>query len=578
MGAGWAWVGLTLAVVVAGCSDGADPASTVASPSSTTAAPESTVPDTTGPESTVPDTTGPAEPVDLPAEVPIRYRVDTDKVAADSADPFLNVRWAPGASEELLAKLPPNYRGLRWLGEDTQTADGGLWYLVELLDPVAIRSLDPIEGPNPAGWVNADFILPLANGIRVGTDDVDACAGGGLGVVEPSAGDRPAGHIYALESELLAPRCLRTVISFGTGDAPVGWSHVSADLAIADSLPLATMVQSGVNGMRIWFDSIESVWPGATDTSDGVFIVRDHGQLQLVSPVPVENVRLTARPDEGTIVIDMALTSDFEPPSTDVGIVVLDGPTVSRGWVEISGIARPFEANLGLHIENADGAPVEAIYSGSLNFGTIRATDYAVQTEDWLSAWAGFAVRAEGLTPGDYTFVLDADGGGEVDRSLRVPFTFPPPEDGSEYEPPGLLTAAEHQLVQDVVAYARGWMPLASMPFAADVGIGVNSELVRTVPRSDLGTRSVWEVLFPAFDTPASGVDILADIGFATITKGTIDHCASPSFDPPSGFEDYQQLNVQPIGIDSCLRWFGIKIFVDDAGLVGAVTFEGWEP
>ena len=96
-----------------------------------------------------------------PGEAGARYRVDTTKVAADTSDPFLNVRRGPGAGSELLAKLPPTYRGIVLTGETTTTDDGATWFAVQLTDPVQVNLGEPLHGGLPVGWVNAAFLVPL---------------------------------------------------------------------------------------------------------------------------------------------------------------------------------------------------------------------------------------------------------------------------------------------------------------------------------------------------------------------------------------------------------------------------------
>ena len=201
-----------------------------------------------------------------------RFRVDTDAVLADAADPFLNVRWGPGVANELLAKLPVEYTGLSWTKDERTTSDGAVWYRVELLDPVAITPPRPLEGAAPSGWVNSVFLVPLPEGLPVTTSEVPACSRA-YTPINATAGDRPAGHVYAIETRLVATRCLRTVLSFGVGNAPFGWDEVSPGVQPANDLPQIQLDMSGGTGFVVDLGGIESVWSGATETPEGMYIV-----------------------------------------------------------------------------------------------------------------------------------------------------------------------------------------------------------------------------------------------------------------------------------------------------------------
>ncbi|MCP3910051.1 MAG: hypothetical protein GY713_03760, partial [Actinomycetia bacterium] len=184
---------------------------------------------------------------------------------------------------------------------------------------------------------------------------------------------------------------------------------------------------------------IDSVWPGATETADGDYVVRQHdGSLQLWSTQPTRRTTVEGLSDRGIVVIDLTLDPASSPPATGPGVVLTQPVNPWKGSVEVTGIARPFEAIVEAQIEDDTGAPVSAIYSGSLRWGTRRASGYGVETNDWTEAWAPFAVRAEGLAPGDYTMVLEAEASGDPLSGLRIPFSVteagPVPELPSEEE------------------------------------------------------------------------------------------------------------------------------------------------
>ncbi len=204
-------------------------------------------------------------------------------------------------------------------------------------------------------------------------------------------------------------------------------------------------------GAVVDLGGVRSAWSGATETADGIYLVRDGDRLQLWSPTPVDRLTVHRLDDRGIVVVDLVVDSERAASPTGPGVVLTRQPWAGLGSFEAIGIARPFEANLGVAIYDDSGNPVEAVYSGSLSIGTIRATTYAVQTEDWTQAWAPFAVRAEGLVPGEYTMVLNAQGGSDNPQTLQLSFTVAEPS-VTETQ---LATSAELDTVRSLIDLAK---------------------------------------------------------------------------------------------------------------------------
>ncbi len=352
-----------------------------------------------------------------------RFRVDTERIQADTGDPFLNVRAGAGVDQTLLAKLPPGYRGLEATGA-TEDVDGQTWIEVSLMNPVAFNG--SVESPfdRPTGWLSGALVLPLADGIAVGQDEVPTCRGD---QVLTAAGDADQFHVAGLESTMITDDCLRVVMTLAEGSAAFEWGDDSG----AYGLPNVGVVDASF-GAHLDLSATGTAWPGATDTDDGVFIVRD-GDEENASSVcprscldlrvlrPVESVSTTMLPDLGMVVVDVELsgTDNFDPNSP----VHLTGELrTESGAVITEGIARPFEASVGVKITDGNSSPVSARYSGG-SIGDIEGEQYGVDTTDWIEAWGLFNFRAEGLAPGDYTMIFDAEGGADTPTLVEVPFT-----------------------------------------------------------------------------------------------------------------------------------------------------------
>ncbi len=502
-----------------------------------------------------------------------RLRVDTEAVRADTADPFLNVRAGADADAQLVAKLPPTYRGLRATGEREATDDGADWIEVELLHPVAYSGPDP-DGDNPTGWVNAAYAAVLADGIGVGLDEVPGCfptddAGAPIG------GLAGAGYVYGLESGFLSDDCLRVVLTFAPGSSPYLWTEVPTGTGPASALPGMVVTSSGGTGVTVDLGNVSSAWPGATDTDDGVYVARaDDGTLDLVSPLPVRSVVTTPLRDLGVVVIDLELTGPA--PTADRFVVLTDDPLIGTGSVTVSGLARPFEAMLGVSIVGTAGEPVEAVYSGSSFLGTVRAADYGVETSDWTEAWGRFSVRADGLDPGDYVMLLDGEGGVEDPTPTRVPFTI---TDGpSDDVAAGLPSSREQAVLWSLVRFARGG-ELEQVPLADEVTLGLGLATTKTLAADELADREAWiidEEVFAGYSGPFDLLEPAAD-GRVRYSRGPIDHCAGPPLNWPERWASLTQLNIEPIS-DSCLQWYGLSLFLNDGGEIEAVVLDLWEP
>ncbi len=506
-------------------------------------------------------------------EAGARYRVDTTKVEADTSDPFLNVRRAPDAGADLLAKLPPNYRGIRLTGETTTTDDGGTWFQVQLLDPVEVNLGEPLHGGQPTGWVNAAFLIPLTDGIAVGTDEVPACVF--EGDIGTSGRLSSTSYVSALESARLGDNCLRVVVTLTPGSNPFAWDEVPSGTGPATTLPAAYVSSSGGNGVTFELgENVASAWPNATETDDGVYIARSNdGSVDLVVPTPVSRAGFTPMPQSGILVIDMEIAG--EAPTTGRFVALTDDPAVGAGTVTVTGLARPFEANLGVSIVDDDGRPVAALYSGSAALGTLRGTEYAVQTNDWTEAWGRFAVTAADLQPGSYRMLLDGEGGVDTPSRTTVAFTVTDGPIDSGAEP----NTDDQSAAQALVRFAQGGA-FTDLDLADEVTLSLGVTHQDTFSRAELADRANWVIdvdEFEGFSGPFEPLELLVD-GQVEFSTGPIPHCAGPPVDWPTEWDALSQVNIEPVGIDSCIQWYGISLFRNNTGEVEVIVLDLFGP
>ncbi len=498
------------------------------------------------------------------------FRVNRELVEADAADPFLNVRAAADPSAPIIAKLPPTYAGIRWTGDSESSGDGGTWYLVELTDPVAILAPEELPpGAQPVGYVNAAFLEETPDGLPVTSTELSPCSGdgefGGQGSI--------AAHIGSLRAAQLSSGCTRIVVGFDSGEASYSWDGIATGTAPTTALPEWYEAQSPWP-LIVTLPETTSVWPGATDI-DGVYVVRNPDRsLALIVMRPADQTIVRSVADRGLLVIDLMAGSQELPPAGSL-VVLTSSIFPGAGTVDITGIARPFEANLGVSVLDATGQQVEAVFSGSSYFGTIRTDAYAVQTNDWTEAWGRFALRVEGLPAGDHTLVLNPDGGSDLPRTLDIPFTVE-----TAGESLSVPSAEANTIALQLLGFAQG--APEPPPLAAVVDLRLGDQATVTLTGDELSDRSNWVIDaedFQGFAGPFDILRIISDRPQVRVSEGPIPHCAAPSIDWWPGADLVRpQINLEPVGIDSCIQWYAVILRVNENGAIQEIILDLFGP
>jgi hypothetical protein len=156
----------------------------------------------------------------------------------------------------------------------------------------------------------------------------------------------------------------------------------------------------------------------------------------------------------------------------------------------------------------------------------------------------------------------------------------PQPSTAAPRETP---TPADESVVRALTAFARapGAGTLAAVPFADRVRLGLSDRLMTERASVDLVRPDAWvlqQVAFRGGVGPYSALDLLAKSGSTIISVGPHPHCASPPVPPPADLVGSRRVSVQPTGIDTCLLWWTVDLFVSPAGQIEAVTLDLWDP
>ncbi len=495
-------------------------------------------------------------------------RVDTERVAADAEDPFLDLHVEPDPTSPIVAELAPSYTGIRWRGDAAIAPDGSVWYEVELEDPVAVDP-DVLDGryvEAVGGWVDSAFLIPLPEGVPVTAAELPPCDGDSdawrTGPATPM-------HVSSLRVASVAEGCTRVVVGFSTGEAASTWSEVAPGTVPAATPAGWREVQSPWP-LIVDLPDVTSAWPTAAGDS-GVYLVRQPDRsLSLVVTHPTDEVWI--RSVRGLMVIDLGDAARPQPPN-GASVALVREPMVRAGGVEAVGIARPFEAMLSTWVENTDGVPVEAVFSGSPLLGTRRTDVYTIPTIDWVEVWAPFAVRVDGLAPGDYRLVFDPGGDGSA--TFRVPFTV-----RRSGTPPPVPSDQANEVARRIIAFAGGGEP---PPLAEEVILRLADQTTVTRPAAVLTDRSGWVIDAPGFAGRDGPFDLLAglrDRPNVTVGEERVGvRCGGQPTDWwPTETLARTPIVLEPVGIDSCLEWYSVSVLVDGSGAVTEFVLDLSEP
>lgn len=144
-------------------------------------------------------------------------------------------------------------------------------------------------------------------------------------------------------------------------------------------------------------------------------------------------------------------------------------------------------------------------------------------------------------------------------------------------------TDADRDIAHRFVRFAESPEGIAKdgPTFAPTVVLGLGSEIVREIPTSEVRDASRWILDVEHFRGavgPFSALDLVRDDRPTHVLAGEHPHCASPPVEVPSSLEGLRQVAIVPTDVTSCLEWWTVDLFVDDAGAIVGVTMDVWEP
>jgi hypothetical protein len=136
-----------------------------------------------------------------------------------------------------------------------------------------------------------------------------------------------------------------------------------------------------------------------------------------------------------------------------------------------------------------------------------------------------------------------------------------------------------------LIAFARapGAGSFGAIAIADRVRLGLSDRILVERASLDLARPEAWvlrqEQSFRGrVIGPYSALDLLAKSGSTIIWVGPHPHCASAPVPPPADLVGSRRVSIQPTGIDTCLLWWTVDLFVSPAGQIEAVTLDFWDP
>lgn len=123
------------------------------------------------------------------------------------------------------------------------------------------------------------------------------------------------------------------------------------------------------------------------------------------------------------------------------------------------------------------------------------------------------------------------------------------------------------------------------------VELGLGSRLTQHISVTDARNPAAWQIsptrTFRGSEGPFSALQLVSDHvtddGEAThllISVGMHKRCASPGELAPPTLRDAHRVSIQPKpgSITACPMWFGVDLYLSDAGKIIGATVDLWEP
>lgn len=404
------------------------------SPTSSVPSPEDTSPPLSGTSTAVPTTEDPEAVVvheDVgPSEIEFDATV-SNIVGVDEND-TLNARSGSGTDFDVLFEFPPDATGVVHTGAVETSSDGATW--VEVFAPAS-------GAQNDSGWVNAAFLTETS------VTDAQPCLFNGpqdhyIGIDwTNTAGraDSDAAVITNIETYRFGG-CIRTVFEFSNG-----WSYQDGGAQRVATLPTDIVVTrhsdaehnfgalididfgASINGAEVV--SARFIEPMGVDHSTFAAMAGPDRRIEgtIYGPTSVVSVRFDNA--KGRVIVDVAdidVPLDADPellswvganvqPIINEEHFVLTGVSSSgdRARWSFAGLARPFEATLGVDIIDTEGAPIDVTWTNGVN--SVGASN-GVNTSTWTEALGQFEFSVtlpSNVDPADIIVRFDPGGAGE---------------------------------------------------------------------------------------------------------------------------------------------------------------------
>jgi hypothetical protein len=183
-----------------------------------------------------------------------------------------------------------------------------------------------------------------------------------------------------------------------------------------------------------------------------------------------------------------------------------------------------------------------------------------------------------------FTLRLPADevyGFGEHRLDIMVPERTGP----TTVETTTTVAPPEPAAVMALVDFAADRSPelATSVGFAPPVALGLGSDLLATLDGAQLADPAAWLLDLDgrwARTGSVSALDLLArPLDSISMERSRTLSCAGPSpVAVPPQLEGLERVSITPVESYSCLDWFAVDVYLDDARRIVAVTVELYEP
>lgn len=120
---------------------------------------------------------------------------------------------------------------------------------------------------------------------------------------------------------------------------------------------------------------------------------------------------------------------------------------------------------------------------------------------------------------------------------------------------------------------------VAALPFANEVSLALGAETIVSLDSEQVADPAAWIMNRDEYDGYAGPFSVLETLSEPVeITIGAHNRCVARPTPAPGDVAGLRQVGMQPTDATSCLEWFAVDLFVNDAGEIESIRLDLYGP